>query len=633
MLEKATVKGSNETLLVALAGGPNCGKTALFNALTGQKQRVGNFPGITVEKKIGQVETNGESFSLIDLPGTYSLAARSLDEQVTADILVGRDKNVRQPDLIIAVADATNLEKSLYFVLELIKIGRPVILALNLYDLAQKRGLELDLDILKKELGITVVPTVAVDKIGTKKLVDEVLKHAEITDPKSPINTKIISDVSNMSFIAENYRYLNSLLAKATIKKIVPDTLTQKVDRFVLNPICGPIIMLSTLALIFQAVFEWAGPLQDFVESQFELLSEYVSNIIPVGLLTSFIIDGIIAGVGGFVVFVPQIAILFAFILTLEEIGYMGRIAYLLDGTMRKLGLPGKAVVPLLSSHACAVPGIMAARTLTNEKDRLATMLVAPLTQCSARLPVYTMLIAAIVPDNNVLGPFKLPGLIMFGLYFTGMMFSFLVAFILKSKVIKGVPSQLLMELPDYRLPRLANISKGIWQKCSIFIRKAGTVILVLSIVIWGLVTFPNYNEKDATKMVETSYAASIGRFFEPITRPLGFDWKLNTALIPAFGAREVVVSAMATTFSVAESEDSEAFEMSLAQKMAQNYSLATLVALIVWFIFAPQCVSTIAILKRETGGWKWTSLMLSYTTVMAYVFSFIAYQVISALA
>ncbi|MBT3984052.1 MAG: ferrous iron transporter B [Bacteriovoracaceae bacterium] len=618
------------TPLVALAGTPNCGKSSLFNILTGKNQRTGNFPGITVEKKMGDVKWANSLYRLIDLPGTYSLDTRTLDEKVAKDVLFGLDKNVAKPHLIVVVVDSTNLGKSLYLPLEIKKLGIPMIVALNLYDLATERGQVIDIAKFERELGIPVVTSVATNKNGAKELSLKIEKMLEsLTDLNASVDPNTIKVFRDMSFINKTFKEVDDILESSVQSKIKPDNITQRIDRWALHPVIGPTFLVFAFLIMFQAIFSWSGPLMDVVDSAVGMLSQYASGALGKGLLGSFVVDGIIGGVGNVIIFLPQILILFLFVLILEDVGYMGRAAFILDNIMRRLGLPGKAVVPLLSSHACAIPGIMAARTLADDKDRLTTMMIAPLTQCSARLPVFALLIGAFfAADTTLWGVLNLSGLIMFGLYMVGIVSAFIMAAVFKRTVLSGSPSHLLMELPPYRLPDIKQVLKGLWNRAKIFIKRAGTIILALSMLIWVLVSFPK--DQNGETQIGESYAATVGKAIEPIFRPLGFDWRITTALIPSFGAREIVVSSLGTVLSIEGDPDSDEFSSSLGTKISKTFSVATLLSLLVWFIFAPQCVSTFAIMRRETGGWKWPAVMGLYTLALAYFFSFITYQIMA---
>lgn len=604
---------------IALVGMPNVGKTALFNKLTGSFQRVANFPGVTVEKKTGWISENGERvLEVVDLPGIYSLDATTLDEKVTKDFLLKKEKE-SSADLFVLVLDATNLDKSLYLAYQLKELGYPLVIALNLMDEAKKRDFSLDLKKFAEKLNAVVVPTSASTGAGVPDLVKVV--KAELA--KNHNVELIIPENSQKTFRSPLYvngifKQIDRLLDDVTLTKLKPDTFSERVDHLVLHPFWGIVILFALLIFIFQTLFTWASPLQDMIESLFGLMGEMASTYISHDLFRSLVVDGIIAGVGGVIVFLPQIVLLFLFIQFLEDLGYLGRAAFLMDSIMRKFGLPGKSVIPLLSSHACAIPGILSTRVIDNYRERLITMLVIPLTTCSARLPVYAILIGALIPNIAVAGMswLRLPGLVLFGLYMLGFSSAMIVSLIFKKTLPHSSPSMLLMELPPYRIPKAKNLILVMKNKAMIFLKKAGGIILIVSIVIWALVTFP---QKDGVSHIETSYAADIGRVFEPMFRPLGFDWRITTALIPSIGAREVVVSALSMVLSIEGTTE----EMSAA--LVQQFGLGTLVALLIWFVFAPQCISTFAVMKRETNSYKWPVIMVLYTLALAYACAFVA--------
>lgn len=607
---------------IALVGMPNVGKTALFNKLTGSFQRVANFPGVTVEKKTGWVSDNGERIlEVVDLPGIYSLDATTLDEKVTKDFLLKKEKE-SSADLFVLVLDATNLDKSLYLALQLKQLGYPLVIALNLMDEAKKRGFDLDLKLFAEKLNAIVVPTSASTGDGVKNLIEtlnvELKKNREtvLTIPENMQKTFRLP-----SYVNGIFREIDALIKEVTLTELRPDTFSERVDHIVLHPFWGIVTLFTLLILIFQTLFSWASPLQDLIESGFSILGELASTHISHDLFRSLIVDGIISGVGGVLVFLPQIVLLFLFIQFLEDLGYLGRAAFLMDSMMRKIGLPGKSVIPLLSSHACAIPGILSTRVIDNYRERLITMMVIPLTTCSARLPVYAILIAALIPDIAVAGIswIKLPGLVLFGLYMLGFFSALAVSLVFKKTLPHSSPSMLLMELPPYRIPKVKNLLMTMKNKAMIFLKKAGGIILVVSVIIWGLVTFPQEN---GVSNVEQSYAASIGRVFEPAFKPLGFDWRITTALIPSIGAREVLVSALSMVLSI--DGDNEA---GMSEALVQQFGLGTLVALLIWFVFAPQCISTFAVMKRETNSLKWPVIMVTYTLVLAYVFAYLARQ------
>lgn len=608
---------------IALVGMPNVGKTALFNKLTGSFQRVANFPGVTVEKKIGWVSEKGRRIlEVVDLPGIYSLDATTLDEKVTKDFLLKKEKE-SSVDLFVLVLDATNLDKSLYLALQLKELGYPLVIALNLIDEAKKRNLSLDLKQFAQRLSAIVVPTSASTGTGVAELIS-ILKQ-EVQHPRE--HTLCLPENSQKLFRSPAYvngifKQIDKLLGEVTITKLKPDTFSERVDNLVLHPFWGIILLFVSLIVIFQTLFSWSSPLQDLIESGFTGLGELAAAYVSHPLLRSLIVDGIISGVGGVLVFLPQIVLLFLFIQFLEDLGYLGRAAFLMDSVMRKIGLPGKSVIPLLSSHACAIPGILSTRVIDNHRERLITMLVIPLTTCSARLPVYAILIAALVPDIAVAGIswLKLPGLVLFGLYMIGFTSALLVSLVFKKILPHSSPSMLLMELPPYRIPKLKNLLLVMKNKAMIFLKKAGGIILLVSIVIWTLVSFP---QKDGAPQIHQSYAADIGRVFEPVFRPLGFDWRITTALIPSIGAREVVVSALSLVLSV----DGEN-EKDMTEALVENFGTSTLLALIVWFVFAPQCISTFAVMKRETNSFKWPLVMVGYTLILAYGLAYLTRQI-----
>ncbi|MBD66152.1 MAG: ferrous iron transporter B [Halobacteriovoraceae bacterium] len=617
--------------LIALVGLPNSGKSSLFNTLTGNRQRVANFPGITVEKKLGELTFNNQNMEVIDLPGVYTLDASTLDEKITRDYIFNKTQ-ANAADVYVLVMDATNIKKSLYLAFQLKELGKKFVVALNMMDIASQRGQVLDVEALSNKLGgAPVVPTVAVAGEGVSQLLSSVEKMIKIEEQKFEAPSDYQLKIKTREYIKEKLSLVEQTLDEVILTKIKADTFTEKLDSFVLHPILGPILLLSILVVIFQLLFAWSDPFMGMIEMGFEWLGAQAILLLPAGYLQSLVVDGIIAGVGGILVFLPHIIFLFIIIYFLEDFGYLGRAAFLLDFTMRRLGLPGKAVVPLLSSHACAIPGIMSARIIENPTQRLITMMISPLTTCSARLPVYTLLIAAIIPNITVLGFLQLPGLVLFGLYLFGILGAFGVAFFAKKTFLPTSPSYLMMELPAYRVPKVWTVLRGALQKGWIFVKKAGTVIFLLSIIIWGLVTFPGAPENASEPDINYSYAAQVGKTFEPLFRPLGFDWKITTALIPSFAAREVLVASMGTVYAVeGEDTESESFLASLTSTLNKNYSLATLLALLMWFVFAPQCIATFGVLKKETNSYKMPLVFGAYTLAMAYVFSFLTFVIFS---
>lgn len=608
---------------IALVGMPNVGKTALFNKLTGSFQKVANFPGVTVEKKSGWISDKGERvIEVIDLPGIYSLDATTLDEKVTKDFLLQKEKEP-SADLFVLVLDATNLDKSLYLALQLKQLGYPLVIALNLMDEAEKRNFTIDLDKFSELLGAKVTPTSAASGAGVSDLIETIKERSKtLSMPKINLPEHPQKTFRSTKYVNGVFKEIDALIKSVTLTPLKPDTFSERIDHFVLHPLWGIIILFALLITMFQTLFTWTSPLQDIIEWVFNGMGHIVSAYVSHPLLRSFLVDGMINGVGGVLVFMPQILMLFLFIQFLEDLGYLGRAAFLMDSFMRKIGLPGKAVIPLLSSHACAIPGILSTRVIDNDRERLITMLVIPLTTCSARLPVYAILIGALIPNLALWGlPWlRLPGLVLFGLYMLGFVSALIVSLIFKKTLPQSSPSMLLMELPPYRIPKLRNLLMVLLNKGKIFLKKAGGIILLVSMVIWFLVTFPQQN---GSTQIEQSYAASIGRVFTPIFAPLGFDWRITTALIPSIGAREVVVSALSMVLAV--EENTQGFEENMSQVLTAQFGLGTLVALLIWFVFAPQCISTFAVLKRETNSIKWPVVMGLYTLTLAYFFAWLA--------
>lgn len=606
---------------VALIGMPNVGKTALFNKLTGSFQRVANFPGVTVEKKTGWVVENGkEILEVLDLPGIYSLDATTLDEKVTKDFLLQKEKET-SADLFVLVLDATNLDKSLYLAFQLRDLGYPLLICLNLMDEGEKRGLKLDMDKLKRELRAEIIPTSASTGKGVKDLIQAIKNHQEEKLPQIRMPKNHQKLFRSPAYVTGVFKNIDKLLKEATLSPLARDSFSESIDHWVLHPVWGLVILSTLLILVFQVLFSWSAPIQDLIEMFFSFLGEQASILISDKLLRSLVVDGMINGVGGVLVFLPQIVLLFLFIQFLEDLGYLGRAAFMMDSFMRKIGLPGKAVIPLLSSHACAIPGILSTRVIDNHRERLITILVIPLTTCSARLPVYAVLIAALIPNTAVAGIswLRMPGLVLFGLYMMGFISAIIVSLIFKKTLPFSSPSMLLMELPPYRIPKVQNLLLVMMNKAKIFLSKAGGIILLVSIIIWVLVTFP---QRNGETVLEESYAAHIGKFFEPAFRPLGFDWRMTTALIPSIAAREVVVSAMSLVLSV--KEGSEGFEEELAATLVREFGVGSLMALLIWFVYAPQCISTFAVMKRETNGYKWPIFMVTYTLSLAYLFAWL---------
>jgi ferrous iron transport protein B len=612
----------------ALVGTPNSGKTALFNALTGSRQKVANYPGVTVERKSGRFQTlSGHWVDLLDLPGTYSLRGRSPDEDITRDAVLGRLKNETPPDLLLCVADATNLRVALRLVTELKQAGRPMLLVLNMIDIARRRGIDIDLDKMSAELGIPVVTSTAVRRAGLDDLLRRLDQLAAGGAGHAVASTW--TPPSNADLRAAQ-READRVIAAAVSEPKRPETLTGRVDAVLLHPVAGLVILLCVLFVMFQAVFAWAQPVMDLISGGFEALGARAHDLLPDGLLQSFIQNGVIAGVGSVLVFLPQIMILFLFILLLEDVGYMARAAFLMDRIMGGAGLHGRAFIPLLSSFACAIPGIMATRVIDNRRDRLTTILVAPLMTCSARIPVYTLLISAFIPDQKVLGLLGLQGLVMFGLYAVGIASALAVSFVANHFFWReSATPPFMLELPDYKLPQLRSVAMALYARVKAFLYRAGTTIFSMMVLIWFLASFPRPPVGATDPAIDYSLAAMLGRWIEPVLAPVGFNWQISVALIPGMAAREVAVASLGTVYAIAGGDD---VATQVGQRIASEWSLATALALIAWYIFAPQCASTLAVIRRETGGWRFMFITFAYMLALAYLAAFITYRVAVAL-
>jgi len=607
--------------LVALVGNPNCGKTALFNLLTGSRQKVANYAGVTVERKEGRLLCGADaqrSVRVLDLPGTYSLYPRSPDERITADVLAGRAAGEKRPDLVVCVVDATNLRRTLRLLLPVLRLGLPTVVALNMADVVERRGVIIDTAAMAAELGVPVVPTVGVRANGDAGL------RAIITDrARWPAAPPPQPDASH-----DDAR-IHQVLERIGLAALAPDTLTDRIDYVVLHPVAGPLLLALLLFLMFQAVFSWARPPMEAIQAGTGLLSQGVAELFPQGTswswLGSLLGDGLIAGVGGVLVFLPQILVLFAFILVLEESGYLPRAAFLLDRLMGGVGLSGRSFIPLLSSFACAIPGIMATRTIADPRDRLVTMFIAPLMTCSARLPVYTLLIAAFVPSRTLAGGIGLQGLVLFALYFAGIAGAFAVAWVLKHLTAGGEVRLLMMELPPYRAPTLRNVALGLLQRARIFLRRVGGVILVLTLALWVLASFPPAPPGATGAPIEHSFAGMLGGLLAHVFAPLGFNWQISVALVPGLAAREVVVSSLGTVYALG---NGEGVANALAGVISHGWSAATAYSLLAWFVFAPQCLSTLAAVRREAGTWAMPVVLATYLFALAYAAAFITYRV-----
>ncbi|CAN5458473.1 ferrous iron transport protein B [soil metagenome] len=611
---------------VALVGNPNSGKTALFNALTGGRQKVANYAGVTVERKEGTVTTaSGRTIHVLDLPGTYSLRARSPDEVVTRDAVLGQLAGETPPDVIVCVADATNLRLVLRLILELKQVGRPLVLALNMFDIAQRQGLRIDLEGLARDIGAPIVTTVATRKRGIEELVAQIdattleAAAAGAQDWREP----------DAGEIRDAHREAQRLMKAHVRPPEHPDTLTGKVDAVLLHPVWGLLILFALLLVMFQAVFTWATPLMDLIDAGMTALGGLVALAVPEGLVRSLLVDGVIAGVGSVLVFLPQILILFLFIIMLEDSGYMARAAFLMDKIMGGAGLHGRAFIPLLSSFACAIPGIMSTRVIDSKRDRLTTILVAPLMTCSARIPVYTLIIGAVVPARVVGGVFSLQGLVMFALYAAGIFSALGVSFIMRRFFWRGVSEPFMMELPTYKKPDPTNVARNLLLRGQIFMSRAGRIILPLMVLVWFLSTFPYAPAGATAPAIDYSFAGMIGHFIQPVLAPIGFNWQMSVALVPGMAAREVAVAALGTVYAVGDADQASG---GLAAKLAQQWSLASGLSFLAWYVFAPQCVATLGVVKRETNSWVWPTVMFAYMIALAYIAALIVYQVTVAL-
>ncbi|HFF2826293.1 TPA: ferrous iron transporter B [Stenotrophomonas maltophilia] len=617
-----TATATTAPLRVALVGNPNSGKTALFNQLTGSRQKVANYTGVTVERKEGRLRApSGREFAVLDLPGAYSLQPASLDEAITRDLCRGFYPGEAAPDVLLCVIDATNLRLHLRFALELRELGKPMVVALNMVDAAQRRGIQVDVAALERELGVPVVETVAVRKQGAKALVerlDAMVPHldAPVPGPEGGI---------------DYHAKVRQILAVAVRMPARTAKIDDALDRWLLHPVFGLVSLSVVMFLIFQAVYAWATPLMDGIEAAFAWLGQFVGSVLPEGPLASLLTDGIIAGVGGVVVFLPQILILFFFILVLEESGYLPRAAFLLDRMMAAAGLSGRSFIPLLSSFACAVPGIMSTRSIQDPRDRLATILVAPLMTCSARLPVYALLIGAFIPQKTVWGVFNQQGLVLFGLYAAGILSALAMSWIMKKWRRDKSEHPLMLELPSYRLPHVRDLAVGLYERGMIFLKRVGGIILALTILLWVLLSFPAAPVGATMPAIDYSYAGQIGHAMAVFFAPLGFNWQICIALIPGLAAREVAVSSLATVYALSAADD-DAASQALTPLISDGWSLATALSLLVWYIYAPMCISTLATIKRETNSWKQMGFAAFYLFAAAYVAALITYQVTRAL-
>ena len=611
-------------LRLALLGNPNSGKTALFNQLTGSRQKVANYAGVTVERKEGQLHSpSGRSYAVLDLPGAYSLQPASLDEAITRDLLRGFYPGEVAPDVVVCVVDATNLRLHLRFVLEVRQMGTPMIVALNMSDAAARRGIEIDRQALERELGVPVVETVAVRRHGARALVAGIDQLAAHLQPP----TRQLPDAGAQGLDATLHAETRRLLAAAVAMPTRTARIDDALDRWLLHPVFGLLTLAVVMFLIFQAVYAWATPVMDLIDAGTVALGEWVGARMGEGPLASLVVDGIIAGLGGVIIFLPQILVLFAFILALEESGYLPRAAFLLDRMMAGAGLSGRSFIPLLSSFACAIPGIMATRSIQDPRDRLATILVAPLMTCSARLPVYALLIGAFIPSQKVWGGFNLQGLVLFGLYMAGILSALAVSWVMKKWRRDQGEHPLMLELPSYRIPNLRDLLIGLYERGMIFLKRVGGIIFALTVLLWVLLSFPAAPPDATMPAIDYSFAGRIGHALAVVFAPLGFNWQICIALIPGLAAREVAVSSLATVYALSAADD-DAAAQALLPLLQDGWSLATGLSLLVWFIYAPQCIATWAAIKRETGSWKTMAIAAGYLFALAYLASLLTYQV-----
>jgi len=608
---------------IALIGNPNCGKTALFNRLTGARQKVANYAGVTIERKEGKFRTeDGKSWRLLGLPGTYSLNAVTPDEQVTHQVVFGLRSDTAQPDLFICVVDACNLKRGLKLALEMKATQARLVLAVNMMDIARKRGVQIDLDRLSTELGIPVVETIAVQKDGVQQLLSS-LQSLPLSSTAKPLQ--------HQQFEPEQLQAEVAHLLDTCVRQDeqIKQSLSYKIDSWVLHPVLGPLIFITLMFFVFQAVFAWAQLPMEFIKSSMEGLGSMLESHMAEGMLRGLLVTGVIGGAGSVLVFLPQILILFFFILFLEDSGYLPRAAFLLDKVMGSVGLSGRAFIPLLSSFACAIPGVMATRTIQNPRDRIVTIMIAPLMTCSARLPVYALIIAAFIPERQIAGLFNLQGVVLFSLYMAGIIAALAVAYFFK-KIwqVEKIAQALLLELPDYRWPNLRNLGLGLWERIKIFVSRVGTIILALMILLWFLSSFPGAPENASYPPIYYSIAGYLGRALEVVFAPIGFNWQICIALVPGMAAREVAVAALGTVYSLSAS--GEELNQALGPILSQSWSLPTAIALLAWYVLPPQCVATLSVVKRETNTWRYPILMAAYLFALAYLAAFLSYRIAS---
>jgi ferrous iron transport protein B len=616
------VQAAARTPLIALLGNPNCGKTALFNRLTGARQKVANYAGVTIERKEGSFTLpGGRPLRVLDLPGAYSLSAHTPDEAITRDVVAGLRAGEQAPDAVVCVVNATNLRLNLRLVLEIQRLGLPMVLALNMVDVANKRGIEIDTAKLSRELGMPVVETVAVQAGGEKAL----LKALAALSFDAPAKSRALDAIDAVP-VEETQREVRRIIEACVSFDKDTGNLSEQIDRVVLHPLLGPAILAALMFLVFQAVFSWAAVPMDLIKNGVEGLGAWVGSSLAEGPLRSLVVEGIFGGVGSVLVFLPQILILFFFILILEDCGYLPRAAFLLDRLMGGVGLSGRAFIPLLSSFACAIPGVMAARTIQNPRDRLVTIMIAPLMTCSARLPVYALVIAAFIPNRQLGAGVNLQGLVLFLLYAAGIVSAMGVAWFFKRAAGARGQHPLMLELPAYHWPHLQNLALGLWERAKIFLTRVGTVILTLMVLVWFLSSFPGAPEGATHPPIYYSVAGMLGRALAVVFEPIGFGWQICIALVPGMAAREVAVGALGTVYALSSSGDDVA--SSLAPLIAHSWSMATALSLLAWYVFAPQCLSTLSVVRRETGSVRYAFLMAGYMFALAYAASFVTYHV-----
>ncbi|MFB9246220.1 ferrous iron transporter B [Massilia antarctica] len=621
------VQAVTRTPLIALLGNPNCGKTALFNRLTGARQKVANYAGVTIERKEGSFTSPaGRAFRVLDLPGAYSLSATTPDEAITRDVVGGLRAGEQAPDAVVCVVNATNLRLNLRLVLEIRRLGLPMVLALNMVDVAHKRGIKIDSAKLAQELGMTVVDTVAVQSGGELSL----LKALDLMPHAAAVKAAPLSAIDAVP-VEETQREVRRILDACVSYANDTGNLSEKIDDVVLHPVFGPILLAALMFLVFQAVFSWAAVPMEMISGAVEAVGAWVGGMMSAGMLRSLLVEGILGGVGSVLVFLPQILILFFFILVLEDCGYLPRAAFLLDRVMGGVGLSGRAFIPLLSSFACAIPGVMAARTIQNPRDRLVTIMIAPLMTCSARLPVYALIIAAFIPNRDVGGGLvNLQGLVLFILYFAGIISAMGVAWVIKRFMGANSHQPLMLELPSYHWPHLRNLALGLWERAKIFLVRVGTVILALMVLLWFLSSFPGAPEGATQPPIYYSIAGMLGRALAVVFGPIGFGWQICIALVPGMAAREVAVGALGTVYALSQTGDELA--TTLAPIISHSWSLPTALSLLAWYVFAPQCIATLSVVRRETGSVRYAFIMAGYMFALAYTASFITYRVAIAM-